>query len=93
MACEAAQHVGRLNRNLCRWSPWTSDVNSRRTFRAEDLTIVDQFRFERVSDPDDSSIVVAMEGDHGTRGLSMGQGDAGDPKHLALHQKTEPSAE
>jgi hypothetical protein len=42
-----------------------SAVNSGRTFRAEDLTIVDHFRFEGVSDPDDSSIVYAIESDGG----------------------------
>ena len=44
-----------------------SAVNSGRTFRAEDLTIVDRYRFEGVSDPDDSSIVYAIESDDGTR--------------------------
>jgi hypothetical protein len=46
-----------------------SAVNSGRTFRAEDLTIVGHFRFEGVSDPDDSSIVYAIESDDGTRGI------------------------
>ena len=44
-------------------------MNSGRTFRAEDLTIVEHYRFEEVSDPDDSSIVSAMESDDGTRGI------------------------
>jgi len=39
-----------------------------RTFRAEDLTIREFHRFEGVSDPDDMSIVYAIEGWDGTRG-------------------------
>jgi hypothetical protein len=46
-----------------------SDVNSGRTFRAEDLTIVEHYRFDGVSKPDDSSIVYAIESDHRTRGI------------------------
>jgi hypothetical protein len=39
-----------------------------RTFRAEDLTIREFHRFEGVSDPDDMSIVYAIESKDGTRG-------------------------
>jgi hypothetical protein len=39
-----------------------------RTFRAEDLTIREFHRFEGVSDPDDMSIVYAIESRDGTRG-------------------------
>jgi hypothetical protein len=39
-----------------------------RTFRAEDLTIREFHRFEGVSDPDDMSIVYAIESTDGTRG-------------------------
>ena len=37
-------------------------------FRAEDLTIREFHRFEGVSDPDDMSIVYAIESRDGTRG-------------------------
>jgi hypothetical protein len=39
-----------------------------KTFRAEDLTIREFYRFEGVSDPDDMSIVYAIESRDGTRG-------------------------
>jgi hypothetical protein len=44
------------------------DVNSRKTFKAEELPIVEHYRFEGVSDPDDMSIVYALESNDGTRG-------------------------
>lgn len=39
-----------------------------KTFRAEDLMIREFYRFEGVSDPDDMSIVYAIESRDGTRG-------------------------
>jgi hypothetical protein len=39
-----------------------------RTFRPEDLTIREFHRFEGISDPDDMSIVYAIESRDGTRG-------------------------
>ncbi len=39
-----------------------------RTFRADELTIREFHRFEGVSDPDDMSIVYAIESRDGTRG-------------------------
>ena len=45
------------------------DVNSGRTFKAEDLTIVDHSRFEGSSDPDDMSVISAIESDEGTQGI------------------------
>jgi hypothetical protein len=39
-----------------------------RTFRPDELTIREFYRFEGVSDPDDMSIVYAIEGRDGTRG-------------------------
>jgi hypothetical protein len=39
-----------------------------RTFKAEELTIREYHRFEGVSDPDDMSIVYAIESRDGTRG-------------------------
>jgi hypothetical protein len=43
-------------------------AGSGRTFRADELTIREFHRFEGVSDPDDMSIVYAIEGGDGTRG-------------------------
>jgi hypothetical protein len=40
-----------------------------RTFDAEDITIREYQRFEGVSDPDDASIVYAIETGSGTKGL------------------------
>ena len=45
------------------------DVDSGRTFTAEDLTIVEHCRFEGASDPDDMSVVYAIESDDGTQGI------------------------
>ncbi len=45
------------------------DVDSGRTFKAEDLTIVEYYRFEGVSDPDDMSVVYAIESNDGTQGI------------------------
>ena len=43
-------------------------TDTTRVFRAEDLTIREFHRFEGVSDPDDMSIVYAIESRDGTRG-------------------------
>ena len=43
-------------------------VETRKTFRPEDVVIREYRRFEGVSDPDDMSIVYAIETDIGTRG-------------------------
>ncbi|HEY7142238.1 MAG TPA: phosphoribosylpyrophosphate synthetase [Methylomirabilota bacterium] len=43
-------------------------IESGRTYRADELTIRELHRFEGVSDPDDMSIVYAIEGRDGTRG-------------------------
>lgn len=45
------------------------DVSSGRTFQAKDLTIVEHHRFEGASDPDDMSVVYAMESLDGTKGI------------------------
>ena len=37
------------------------DVDSGRTFKADELTIVEHYRFEGASDPDDMSVVYAIE--------------------------------
>lgn len=43
-------------------------LDSGKTFRAEELVIREYHRFEGVSDPDDMSIVYAIESQMGTRG-------------------------
>jgi hypothetical protein len=45
------------------------DVDSGRTYKAEELTIVEHYRFEGASDPDDMSVVYAIESEEGTRGI------------------------
>lgn len=45
------------------------DVESRRTFAANQLNIVDHRRFEGISDPDDMSVLYAIESDDGTKGI------------------------
>jgi hypothetical protein len=44
-------------------------LGSGRTFDAEDITIREYQRFEGVSDPDDASVVYAIETGSGTKGL------------------------
>jgi hypothetical protein len=43
-------------------------VETRKTFRSEDVVIREYRRFEGVSDPDDMAIVYAIEAAGGTRG-------------------------
>lgn len=45
------------------------DVDSGRTFAADKLTIVEHYRFEGVSDPEDMSVAYAIESTDGTRGI------------------------
>jgi hypothetical protein len=45
------------------------DVDSGRRLRPEDLFIVEHHRFEGESDPDDMSVVYAVEGPDGDRGV------------------------
>jgi hypothetical protein len=42
------------------------DFNSERTFRADELTIVEHHRFEGISDPDDSSVAYALKAKDGS---------------------------
>jgi hypothetical protein len=44
-------------------------VDSGRTFRAEELTIVEHHRFEGASDPEDMAVVYAIESRDGIRGV------------------------
>jgi hypothetical protein len=56
-------------------------VGTGKTYPAEDLTIVEHYRFEGASDPDDMSIVYAIETKEGTRGvLTDAFGVYADPK-------------
>jgi hypothetical protein len=51
-----------------------------RRFRPEDVRIVDHYRFEGASDPDDMSIIYALEARDGTRGtLTDAYGAYADP--------------
>jgi hypothetical protein len=45
------------------------DVDSGRTFKADELTIVEHYRFEGASDPDDMSVLYAIESDDGLKGI------------------------
>jgi len=45
------------------------DVNGGRTFRADELTIVEHHRFEGLSDPDDSAVCYGLQARDGTRGI------------------------
>jgi hypothetical protein len=45
------------------------DVNSGKSLKADELTIVEHHRFEGASDPDDMSVVYAIESDRGPRGI------------------------
>jgi hypothetical protein len=45
------------------------DVDSGRTFKAGELTIVEHYRFEGASDPDDMSVVYAIKSDDGLKGI------------------------
>lgn len=45
------------------------DVDSGRTFKADELTIGEHYRFEGASDPDDMSVLYAIESDDGLKGI------------------------
>lgn len=40
-----------------------------RAFKSDDLTIVEHHRFEGLSDPDDSSVIYALEAPNGLKGV------------------------
>jgi hypothetical protein len=44
------------------------DVNTGRVFKADELTIVEHYRFEGASDPDDMSVIYAIESASGPKG-------------------------
>jgi len=45
------------------------DLESGKTFTADQLTIVEHYRFEGASDPEDMSVAYAIESSDGTRGI------------------------
>jgi hypothetical protein len=45
------------------------DVETGKTFQPGELTIVEHHRFEGASDPDDLSVIYAIEAKDGTRGV------------------------
>lgn len=48
---------------------WLRLAGTKRTLRPEEVVIRDYYRFEGTSDPDDMSIVYALESNDGTRGI------------------------
>jgi hypothetical protein len=55
-------------------------ANTTRRYRPEDLHIRDYYRFEGTSDPDDMSVIYALEARDGTRGtLTDAYGSYADP--------------
>ena len=64
------------------------DVTSGRRFRPEELAIVEHDRFEGDSDPDDMSVVYAIESDDGVRGIVVNAfGPYAEPRLGAFLQK------
>ncbi len=56
-------------------------VDLGRSFKAEELTIVEHHRFEGASDPDDMAVVYAIESRDGVRGVAVDAfGVYADPK-------------
>lgn len=45
------------------------DVDSEKIFTADELSIVEHYRFEGASDPEDMSVVYAIESNDGIRGI------------------------
>jgi hypothetical protein len=45
------------------------DVDSERIFKADELTIMEHYRFEGASDPDDMSVIYAIKSDDGLKGI------------------------
>ncbi|MEX2490159.1 MAG: hypothetical protein WD425_00205 [Nitrospirales bacterium] len=63
-------------------------VDSGRTFKAEELSILEHHRFEGVSDPDDESILYAIETSDGIRGaIADAYGVYSNPELEAFMEK------
>ncbi len=59
------------------------------SYKGDELTIVEHHRFEGVSDPDDSSVLYALEGSDGIRGLLVdAYGAYADPETGAVLKST-----
>lgn len=59
------------------------------SYKGDELTIVEHHRFEGVSDPDDSSVLYALEGSDGIRGLLVdAYGAYADPETGAILKST-----
>lgn len=59
-----------------------------RRFRPDELAIVEHHRFEGASDPEDMSVVYAIESDDGVRGIVMDAfGAYADPNLAAFLEK------
>jgi hypothetical protein len=70
-----------------RLRPFSSETIS---YGPEDVTIVDFYRFEGESDPDDMSILYALECSDGTRGtISSAYGPTGDSDSLEFLKQVE----
>ena len=54
--------------NVCEGRLQTINAESKKSYGAEEVTIVDFYRFEGESDPDDMSILYAIECADGVRG-------------------------
>ena len=63
-------------------------VDSGKTFKAEELSILEHHRFEGVSDPDDESILYAIETSNGIRGtIADAYGVYSNPELEAFMEK------
>ncbi|MCR5887509.1 hypothetical protein LRS06_06875 [Hymenobacter sp. J193] len=68
----------------------TIGSDSNKTYGPEDVTIVDFYRFEGESDPDDMSILYALETNDGVRGtISSAYGTYGDSDSLDFLKQVE----
>jgi hypothetical protein len=64
------------------------DVETGKTFQPGELTIVEHHRFEGASDPDDLSVIYAIEAKDGTRGaLTDAYGTYANPDLSAFLKK------
>jgi len=67
-----------------------SEVTSGRMFRPGELAIVEHHRFEGASDPDDMSVVYAIESDDGVHGIVVDAfGTYADPALADFLEKVE----
>lgn len=68
----------------------TLSTASAKSYAPDEVTIVDFYRFEGESDPDDMSILYALEANDGVRGtISSAYGTYGDSDAMEFLQKVE----